>query len=117
MKMPLFIILSSTLYAGSVFAQAAAPAPVPATTPPPAAAPAADPMSMKPKEVRAQCRDQAIAQGLKGPARKAAIEDCFLKQRPDMADREKCRTDPAMKGKDKDERKALMKECMKASKN
>ncbi len=126
MKMSLLIVIASGLYAGQAFAQAAAPAPAAPTPPvtapdaPPAAstaAPAADGTKPKPKEVLAECRSEAKTQGLKGDARKAAVEDCFAKQRPDLAAWEKCRTDPQMKGKEKDERKALMKECIKNSKS
>jgi hypothetical protein len=117
MKLSFLIILASGLYAGSVYAQSADQTPAAAQTPPAAAPmPAADPMTMKPKEVREQCREQADGQGLKGKAKKAAVEECFLKMRPDLEAREKCRMDPSMKGKDKDERKALMKECMTNSK-
>jgi psiF repeat len=75
------------------------------------AAPAAD---AKPtaKAARAQCQADAKAQGLKGDARKSAVEDCFAKARPDLAAADKCRKD----GKDKNlagkELKAFVKECV-----
>jgi hypothetical protein len=122
MKMTLLIAAVSGLYVSAALAQTAAPAPVDTTAPAAAtAAPAATPSTAdgakpKPKEVLAECRSEAKTQGLKGDARKAAVQDCFVKQRPDLAGWEKCRTDPQMKGKEKDERKALMKECMKNSK-
>jgi hypothetical protein len=117
MKTALFAILASALYAGAAFAQTAAPSATPA--PAAAATPAAAAEGAKPKkkEVLASCRDEAKSQGLKGDARKAAVQECFVKQRPDLAAWEKCRTDPQMKGKDKDERKALMKECLKNNKS
>ncbi len=68
--------------------EAPPPAQPPAMQPSGAAtAPAAQPTG---KEVRAQCRADAIAQGLKGPARKAAVDDCFAKARPDLAKRQQC---------------------------
>ncbi|WP_020176056.1 PsiF family protein [Methyloferula stellata] len=119
MKTTLFIVLASALYAGAALAQTASP---PATSAPAdAAAPAttaaaAQSGKPKPKEVLATCRDEAKSQGLKGDARKTAVQECFVKQRPDLVAWEKCRTDPEMKGKAKGERKALMKECLKANK-
>jgi hypothetical protein len=79
--------------------------------------PTAGQLKQKSKEVLATCREEAKSQGLKGDARKTAVQDCFVKQRPDLAGWEKCRTAPEMKGKDKDERKALLKECLKANKS
>ncbi len=119
MKTQMFIILASALYAGAACAQMESPAatPAPAANASTAAAPAADGAKQKPKEVLASCRDEAKSQGLKGEARKTAVQDCVVKQRPDLAAWEKCRTDPDMKGKDKEERKALMKECLKANKS
>jgi hypothetical protein len=115
MKMSQLIVVACALYAGSAFAQTASPAP--ADTAPAAESAAPSSGKPKPKEVLAQCRDEAKTQGLKGDARKTAVEECFLKKRPDRAAWEKCRTDPGMKGKDKDERKALMKECLKNNKS
>ena len=93
--------------------------PSPASTPVPA--PAADlTKTGKPraKEVRKTCRDEAKAQGLKGDARRKAVSDCFIKQRPDLAAqenaREQCFTDAKAKGMKKDARKDFMKECRKA---
>jgi len=124
MKISMLTLAASIVYAGSAFAQTAAPAPAAmpdaapaASTAVPSTAPSADGSKPKPKEVLAECRSEAKTQGLKGDARKQAVQDCFVKQRPDLAAWEKCRTDPQMKGKEKDERKALMKECMKAGKS
>jgi len=118
MKTTLFIVLASALYAGAALAQTASPpaTSAPADTAAPATAAAAQSGKPKPKEVLATCRDEAKSQGLKGDARKTAVQECFVKQRPDLAAWEKCRTDPEMKGKAKDERKALMKECLKNNK-
>jgi hypothetical protein len=119
MKTPMFIVLASALYAGAALAQTASPpaAPAPAETAPTATAPIAAGAKQKPKEVLASCREEAKSQGLKGDARKTAVQECVVKQRPDLAAWEKCRTDPEMKGNPKDERKALMKECLKNNKS
>jgi len=116
MKTSALAIFVSALYASSAFAQAPAPA-APAASNASPTAPAAEGTKPKPKEILASCRDEAKTQGLKGDARKQAVQECFVKQRPDLAAWEKCRTDPQMKGKEKDERKALMKECLKNSKS
>jgi len=63
------------------------------------------------KEVRAQCRDQAKAQGLKGDERKAAVNDCFAKARPDLAAKQKCREEGKAKGLANAELKAYVKSC------
>lgn len=64
------------------------------------------------KEVRAQCRDETKAANLKGDARKQAMGDCIVKQRPDMADRMKCQMDPSLKGMDKATRREAVKACV-----
>lgn len=107
------------LVAAPAFAQTPAPvspaAPVLAPAPAPAT-PAAPAMTKdgKPrmKEVRMQCRDETKAANLKGDARKQAMADCIVKQRPDMADRVKCQMDPSLKGMDKDARREAVKACV-----
>lgn len=110
------------LFAAPAFAQTTAPA-APAASPTPMAAPetpAAPAMTKdgKPrmKEVRAQCRDETKAQNLKGDARKQAMADCIVKQRPDMEARVKCQMDPSLKGMDKGARKEAVKACVAKSK-
>jgi len=89
----------------------------PPATPTPAPSTAAPAPDAKPtgKEARAQCVADAKAQGLKGPARKAAVDDCFAKARPDLAAAQKCRKE----GKDKSladkELKAYVKQCVAAA--
>lgn len=70
----------------------------------------------KAKDVRAQCREDAKSQGLKGADRKKAVADCVTQVRPDLAAAEECRQDPSLKGMDKDARKAAIKECIKSKK-
>ena len=71
---------------------AAAPAtPAPAATAPAVPQPGAAPSQMTGPEARAKCRADAEAQGLKGAARQAAVQDCFAKARPDLAKRQQCR--------------------------
>lgn len=124
MKIAFLVCLASNLSVGVAAAQSTNPTSSPAATSTPAdtssaaaAAPSTESAKQKPKEVLATCREEAKSQGLKGDARKTAVQDCFVKQRSDLAGWEKCRTAPEMKGKDKDERKALMKECLKANKS
>jgi hypothetical protein len=70
----------------------------------------------KAKDVRAQCREEAKTQGLKGAAREKSVEACFVKARPDLAAKEECRLDPKLKALDKDARKAAVKECIEGKK-
>jgi hypothetical protein len=80
-----FLVAAAVLSLGALpgFAQTAAPAPA---NPP--AAPAA---ILGGQEVRAQCRAEAEAKGLKGPEKRAAVQDCFAKVRPDLAAAAACR--------------------------
>jgi hypothetical protein len=104
------------LAAAPAFAQTAAVPATPAAPAPPAAAPAAPSLTKdgKPrmKDVRATCKSESEAAGLKGDARKSAMADCMIKQRPDKAAAIRCRMDPAMKGMDKDARKTAMQACV-----
>jgi hypothetical protein len=70
-------------------APAAPEAPAPAATVPAAPQPGA-PSQMTGPEARAKCRADAEAQGLKGAARQAAVQDCFARARPDLAKRQQC---------------------------
>lgn len=113
------LLLSST----AAFAQTAAPATPPATPAAPAATAPADTAQPggsdmtkdgKPrmKAVRAQCRDEVKGQNLTGDARKQAMADCIVKQRPDMEARVKCQMDPSLKGLDKTARHAAVQACV-----
>ncbi len=114
------------LVAGPAFAQQNPP---PAATPPaqetkPAAPELTKSGKPKARDVREDCRAEAKTQGLKGAERRKAVEDCFIKARPDLAAKEKaraavkeeCRQDPKLKDMDKDARKAAIKECVKSKK-
>ena len=57
----------------------------------------------------------AKAQGLKGPARKAAVDDCFAKARPDLAAAQKCRKEGKDKSHADKELKAYVKQCVAAA--
>ncbi len=112
MKTFVALLVAGMLVAGPAFAQ---------TNPPTQETKPAAPeltKSGKPKahDVRADCRAEAKAQGLKGPERHKAVEDCFLKARPDLAAKEECRHDPKLKDLDKDARKAAIKECVTSKK-
>ncbi len=64
------------------------------------------------KEVRANCRANAVAQGLKGPARKAAVEDCFANARPDLAKRNTCRAQGKAQGLTDKPLRQFVKQCV-----
>ena len=113
----LMLAAAFSLAASAASAQTTSPAPaVPAAAPTPAA-PAAIPTTKngKPraKELRAACRDEAKGQGLKGDARKQAVADCVIKQRPDLAARMQCSMDPKAKGLDREAKRAFIKDCVK----
>ena len=82
-----------------------------ASAPTPTDTPAASAATQTPKEVRAQCKSDAKAQGLKGDARKAAVQDCFAKARPDLAKAQQCRQEGKAKGLAKKELKAYVEQC------
>ena len=84
------------LLAAAVLSFGALPGFAQTAPPPPAMAPA-PPAKQTGKEVRQQCRADAEAKGLKGPEKRAAVEDCFTKARPDLAAANACRK----QGKDK----------------
>ncbi len=87
-----FLLTAAALSLGSLpgFAQTAAP---PSATLP-APAPAAQQTG---KDIWAQCRAEAQAKGLKGPLKRAAVQECFAQARPDLAAANACRK----QGKDK----------------
>jgi hypothetical protein len=105
-----FLVAALTL--GFALSVAQAQTPAPAASPAPSAASPADASKMTGKEVRAQCREQAEAQGLKGDARKAAVQQCFAAARPDLAKRQQCRVEGKAKGLSDGELKSYVKTCM-----
>jgi len=109
MKRFVFGACALALTIGAAMAQTA-PSPTP-TDQPAAPAVSATPAMQTPKEVRAACRDQAVQQGLKGPARKAAVQDCFAKARPDLAKAQACRQQGKAKGLIGPDLKAFVKSC------
>ena len=106
----LLVLACSTVIASASLAQT--PAPAPAEEAPPAAAPA-DASHMKAKEVRAQCREEGKAQGLKGKDLKASVKDCFAKARPDLAAGQACRDKGKEQGLSGPELKDFVKKCKK----
>lgn len=103
------------LFAAAVFSLGAMPgfaqmAPPPATPP---AAPAANAPTARQtaKEVRAQCRADAASKGLKGAEKKAAVQDCFAKARPDLAAANACRKQGKDKGLADQALKDFVKSC------
>ena len=105
-----FLLAAAVLSFGALpgFAQTAPPPP--ANPPPPAMAPA-PPAKQTGKEVRQQCRADAEAKGLKGPEKRAAVEDCFAKARPDLAAANACRKQGKDKGLADQELKDFVKSC------
>ncbi len=122
MKVSALALLATLCCAVPVMAQVPAPtSPATPSTTPAASVPAptmgtdGKPVA---KEVREQCRATAKAQGLQGEQREAAVSECFIKQRPDLAAKEtarmQCAGDAKAKGlKPGEERKAFMKDCIK----
>ena len=109
---PLLAICMSLFFTDHTFAQTT-PAPTPSTAAP--AAPELDKQGRrKGKEVRAECKADAEAKGLKGDDKRKAMMECVVKQRPDLAAKEQCRMDGFAKGLRKDELKAFVKDCAKA---
>lgn len=89
-----------------------APAPSAPQAAPSAPAPGGPPATQPSgKEVRAQCKAQAEAQGLKGPSRQAAVQDCFAKARPDLAKRQQCRAQGKAQGLADDQLKQFVRQC------
>ena len=61
--------------------------------------------------VRAQCRDDARAQGLKGEDRVASVDACYAKALPERAAALKCRRDGKAKGLAGTELRDFTKQC------
>jgi hypothetical protein len=122
-------LLIATFVAGLALAPAnaqnsttpeAAPPPAagaPAAGAPPAASPAAGSPNVRPtgKQARAQCQAQAKAQGLAGPARKQAVQDCFASVRPDLAQAQKCRQQAKANGVQDTQLTAFVRQCKTAA--
>jgi len=112
-----FIFVFGLAFAHAQTAPEAPPPSAPQAAPPSGAAPggppAGGPPRMQPsgKEVRAQCQAQADAQGLEGPARKAAVQDCFAKARPDLAKRQQCRAQGKAQGLADQQLRQFVKQC------
>jgi len=94
---------------GAAPAPAAPAAPAPA---PGASQPGAAPSQMTGPEARAKCRADAEAQGLKGAARQAAVQDCFAKARPDLAKRQQCRMQGKAAGLAGNSLRVFMQKCI-----
>jgi len=110
MRLLLVLAFSTVIAASASLAQT--PEPAPAEQAPPAAAPA-KPSHMKAKEVRAQCREEGAAQGLKGKDLKASVKECFAKARPDLAAAQVCREKGKDQGLSGPELKDFVKKCKK----
>ena len=108
MKRFLFAAAVFSLGAMQGFAQTAPPPPAN----PPAAPAAPAPAAQTGKEVRAQCRADAEAKGLSGPAKRAAVQDCFAKARPDLAARNACRRQGKDQGLADQALRDFVKSCM-----
>jgi hypothetical protein len=67
----------------------------------------------KPKAsaVRKACREEGKGKGLKGKALKASVDECFAKQRPDLAKNKACRQEAEAKKISGKERRDFMKTC------
>jgi hypothetical protein len=112
MKFLIAAIAATFILAGPAFAEDTAPTTdtkAPTTQETPQSSDLTKSGKPKAKVVRKECREEANAQGLKGADKKKAIADCVIKARPDLAAGVECRQDPSLKGLDKDDRKARIK--------
>ena len=71
----------------------------------------------KMKQAMQACRSEVQSQGLKGPDKKKAIEDCVTKEHPELAGRMACRDEAKSKGLSGDDMKSYIKTCAKAARN
>jgi hypothetical protein len=93
------VVVSAGLAGESVAQTAAPPAATPAVTAPSVAnVPRTRDGKPRSKELRAACRAEADAKGLKGRERSDAAIACFRKERPDLAKRFDCRKEAKAKG-------------------
>ena len=109
MRILTFSALVMFLSGAAALAQTPAPAPLPV----PAVGQPAQPAEakMKPKEVRAACKEEALAQGLRGKARKASVQACFAAKRPDLAAKGDCRRQGKTQGLSGPALKDFVKTC------
>ena len=111
-------IFTLSLSCAEVFAQTTPPsdqAPAGDQGPPPGAGDQAMPGAGKrapAKQVVADCVAQAKAKGLKGPDRKAAVDECVAAQRPKLAARRACRQQGKAQGLADDALKDFVKNCV-----
>jgi hypothetical protein len=64
------------------------------------------------RAARDACRDEAKAQGLKGPDRRQHVKDCFAAKMPQVAKRMDCRKEGLAKGVDKTGMRDYVRQCM-----
>lgn len=119
---PIFAVLVSvSVLTTAAFAQNAPTQPGPGGPPGAGAPPSAGPDAPGPggsaqpkgKEVREQCKADAVSQGLRGPQRKAFIQDCVAKVRPDLAAAQQCRQQGKAQGMADADLKAFVRNCKK----
>src|SRR6516162_4691955 len=72
--------------------------PAPNATAPGAPNPGRQAIRDQARAAREACRDEAKAQGLKGPDRRQHIQDCFAAKMPQVAKRIECRKEGQAKG-------------------
>jgi hypothetical protein len=115
LRLMIAIIVSAGL-AGEALAQAAAPpASAPGVASPSVAAvPRTRDGKPRSKELRAACRAEADAKGLKGRDRNDAAIACFRRERPDLAKRFDCRKEAKAKGLSGKDLSAAVTTCAKS---
>jgi len=64
------------------------------------------------RATRQACRDEAKAQGLTGPDRKAHVRSCFAAKMPQVAKRIECRREGVAKGMVQPELRDFVRQCM-----
>jgi len=67
------------------------------------------------KELRERCRADADGKGLKGPAKRAAVQECFAKLPPDLAAAAQCRKQGKDKGLADQELRVFVRSCRKCN--
>ena len=104
----LLIGLSLMVIAPAALGQTAPASGSPAAT---SATPITTPSPLQ--QLHAQCKADAAGQGLKGPARKDAVQACMIKARPGLAKAIECRKDGLAKGLAGDALHAFVRSCRK----
>jgi hypothetical protein len=64
------------------------------------------------RAAREACRDEAKAQGLKGPDRRQHIQDCFAAKMPQVAKRIECRKEGQAKGMTQPGLRDFVRQCV-----